>query len=72
MCNIEETTVRDELALSLTLTLTLSLTLGLDVTCFKTSIWDETLYRAWSMMVHTLVLTLTLTLNPTLTLTTVS
>ena len=27
--------------------------LGLDVTCFKTSIWDETLYRAWSMMVHT-------------------
>ena len=23
---------------------------GLDVTCFKTSIWDETLYRAWSMM----------------------
>lgn len=29
--------------------------LGLDVTCFKTSIWDETLYRAWSMMVHTLI-----------------
>ena len=25
---------------------------GLDVTCFKTSIWDETLYRAWSMMVR--------------------
>ena len=29
--------------------------LGLDVTCFKTSIWDETLYRAWSMIVHSLI-----------------
>ena len=29
--------------------------LGLDVTCFKTSIWDETLYRAWSEMVHSLI-----------------
>ncbi len=22
----------------------------LDVTCFQTSIWDETLYRAWSQV----------------------
>jgi len=28
---------------------------GLDVTCFPTSIWDETLYKAWSSMVHSLV-----------------
>lgn len=29
--------------------------LGTPVTCFKTSIWDETLYRAWSAIVHALV-----------------
>ena len=29
--------------------------LGLQVTCFKTSIWDETLYRAWSLMVYSLI-----------------
>jgi Ras-related GTP-binding protein A/B len=29
--------------------------LGLVVTCFKTSIWDETLYRAWSLMVYSLI-----------------
>ena len=29
--------------------------LGLDVACFKTSIWDETLYRAWSQMVYSLI-----------------
>ncbi|CAF1021912.1 unnamed protein product, partial [Brachionus calyciflorus] len=28
----------------------------LDVKCFKTSIWDETLYRAWSCIVQELVL----------------
>lgn len=25
------------------------------VTCFKTSIWDETLYKAWSAIVHALI-----------------
>ena len=34
------------------MSLTASEHAGLDVTCFKTSIWDETLYRAWSMMVR--------------------
>ena len=29
--------------------------LDLEITCFKTSIWDETLYRAWSQMVHALI-----------------
>jgi len=29
--------------------------LGLSVRCFKTSIWDETLYRAWSEMVYSLI-----------------
>jgi Ras-related GTP-binding protein A/B len=29
--------------------------LGLQVACFKTSIWDETLYRAWSQMVYSLI-----------------
>ena len=29
--------------------------LGLEVACFKTSIWDETLYRAWSQMVYSLI-----------------
>ena len=29
--------------------------LGLMVACFKTSIWDETLYRAWSQMVYSLI-----------------
>ena len=28
---------------------------GLDVSCFKTSIWDETLYKAWSSIVHSLI-----------------
>ena len=27
----------------------------LDVTCFQTSIWDETLYRAWSQIVYSLI-----------------
>lgn len=27
----------------------------LTVTCFKTSIWDETLYKAWSAIVYTLI-----------------
>lgn len=27
----------------------------LDVTCFKTSIWDETLYKAWSSIVYQLI-----------------
>lgn len=27
----------------------------LDVTCFRTSIWDETLYKAWSSIVYTLI-----------------
>jgi len=29
--------------------------LELNVQCFKTSIWDETLYRAWSQMVYSLI-----------------
>jgi len=32
-----------------------SLSLPLKITCFKTSIWDETLYKAWSMVVYSLV-----------------
>jgi len=32
-----------------------SLSLPLKITCFKTSIWDETLYKAWSMIVYSLV-----------------
>jgi Ras-related GTP-binding protein A/B len=28
---------------------------GLNVSCFKTSIWDETLYKAWSSIVHSLI-----------------
>jgi Ras-related GTP-binding protein A/B len=27
----------------------------LDLTCFRTSIWDESLYKAWSSIVHSLV-----------------
>jgi len=27
----------------------------LDCTCFRTSIWDETLYKAWSTIVYTLI-----------------
>lgn len=27
----------------------------LDLSCFPTSIWDETLYKAWSAIVHSLV-----------------
>merc|ERR1719183_1325190 len=27
----------------------------IDVTCFQTSIWDETLYRAWSQIVYSLI-----------------
>lgn len=27
----------------------------LDCTCFRTSIWDETLYKAWSSIVYTLI-----------------
>jgi len=33
----------------------LSLSKGLDVTCFRTSIWDETLYKAWSAIVYSLI-----------------
>eukprot|EP00667_Euglena_gracilis_P014600 EG_transcript_15140 len=29
--------------------------LGMDITCFKTSIWDETLYKAWSSIVYSLI-----------------
>jgi len=29
--------------------------LPLDITCFKTSIWDETLYKAWSSIVYSLI-----------------
>lgn len=29
--------------------------LPLDCTCFRTSIWDETLYKAWSNIVHLLI-----------------
>ena len=28
---------------------------NLDVTCFQTSIWDETLYEAWSAIVYSLI-----------------
>ncbi|XP_017876705.1 ras-related GTP-binding protein A [Ceratina calcarata] len=31
------------------------LSLPLDCTCFRTSIWDETLYRAWSSIVYMLI-----------------
>ena len=27
----------------------------LDCTCFRTSIWDETLYKAWSSIIHMLI-----------------
>jgi len=27
----------------------------LDITCFRTSIWDETLYKAWSAIVYSLI-----------------
>ena len=27
----------------------------LDCTCFRTSIWDETLYKAWSSIVYQLI-----------------
>ncbi len=27
----------------------------LDCTCFRTSIWDETLYKAWSSIVYLLI-----------------
>lgn len=29
--------------------------MGLDVRCYGTSIWDETLYRAWSAIVYSLI-----------------
>jgi len=32
-----------------------SISLPLKITCFKTSIWDETLYRAWSSIVYSLI-----------------
>lgn len=32
-----------------------SMATNISCTCFKTSIWDETLYRAWSAIVYTLV-----------------
>eukprot|EP01119_Soliformovum_irregulare_P015837 TRINITY_DN4520_c1_g1_i1.p1 TRINITY_DN4520_c1_g1~~TRINITY_DN4520_c1_g1_i1.p1 ORF type:complete len:321 (-),score=87.63 TRINITY_DN4520_c1_g1_i1:70-900(-) len=28
---------------------------GLNVTCFRTSIWDETLYKAWSSIVYSMI-----------------
>lgn len=31
------------------------LSLPLKITCFATSIWDETLYKAWSAMVYSLI-----------------
>ena len=31
------------------------LSLPLESTCFRTSIWDETLYKAWSAIVYTLI-----------------
>jgi len=31
------------------------LSLPLQTTCFRTSIWDETLYKAWSAIVYTLI-----------------
>lgn len=30
-------------------------TKGFEVDCFKTSIWDETLYKAWSQIVYFLL-----------------
>ncbi|CUS15033.1 unnamed protein product [Tuber aestivum] len=32
-----------------------SRSLGLSITCFQTSIWDETLYKAWAGIVYTLI-----------------
>ncbi|EGX51443.1 hypothetical protein AOL_s00054g142 [Orbilia oligospora ATCC 24927] len=29
--------------------------LGMEITCFATSIWDETLYKAWASIVYTLI-----------------
>lgn len=31
------------------------ISLPLKVTCFRTSIWDETLYKAWSSIVYSLI-----------------
>lgn len=28
---------------------------GMEITCFATSIWDETLYKAWAAIVYTLI-----------------
>ncbi|KAL7275174.1 GTP-binding protein gtr1 [Rhizina undulata] len=28
---------------------------GMDITCYATSIWDETLYKAWASIVYTLI-----------------
>eukprot|EP00928_Gymnodinium_smaydae_P080971 TRINITY_DN64560_c0_g1_i1.p1 TRINITY_DN64560_c0_g1~~TRINITY_DN64560_c0_g1_i1.p1 ORF type:complete len:358 (+),score=88.15 TRINITY_DN64560_c0_g1_i1:100-1074(+) len=28
---------------------------GVDITCFATSIWDESLFKAWSQIVHSLI-----------------
>ncbi|KAI9802316.1 MAG: GTP-binding protein gtr1 [Piccolia ochrophora] len=33
---------------------------GFDATCFATSIWDQSLYKAWSNIIHTLVPNLSL------------
>eukprot|EP01121_Diplochlamys_sp_Union-15-3_P007357 TRINITY_DN1862_c1_g1_i1.p1 TRINITY_DN1862_c1_g1~~TRINITY_DN1862_c1_g1_i1.p1 ORF type:complete len:314 (-),score=44.71 TRINITY_DN1862_c1_g1_i1:37-939(-) len=33
----------------------IEISLSLKVQCFKTSIWDETLYKAWSKIVHSLI-----------------
>ena len=32
-----------------------SISQPLECTCFRTSIWDETLYKAWSSIVHSLI-----------------
>lgn len=32
-----------------------AISLPLKITCFKTSIWDETLYKAWSSIVYSLI-----------------
>jgi len=32
-----------------------SISLPLKITCYKTSIWDETLYKAWSSIVYSLI-----------------
>jgi len=32
-----------------------TLSLPLKITCFQTSIWDETLYKSWSSIVHALI-----------------